>query len=142
MARPPSPDHEAREAARARGDKRYLSTRPCLRGHFDFYVSGKGCYVCMIAAQRLRYIAKPKAPRPVKEQPFRKSAKLHAARIEAAPRFRGKHIHDLAAADANSPEGRSRSAHLDALVKGIVAVGVLHAPPKTQSYHQFKKVAR
>lgn len=49
MSRPPNP---ARQAARISGEKRYLSSRPCPRGHLARWVVGAGCVMC--SAERHR----------------------------------------------------------------------------------------
>jgi hypothetical protein len=152
MARPPSIDHEAREAARARSETRYVG-RPCVRcGSTERFVASACCAPCATAYQKARSAAKPKAPRKTKKVspviPFRKSAKLRAARIRAAPHFNGKFIHDLAAADANSPGGRSRSAYLNNRIAVFIPNIVEHAArndvPRARvrggANHQYKKV--
>ncbi|MCU1340544.1 MAG: hypothetical protein JWO19_6125, partial [Bryobacterales bacterium] len=73
----PRPSDQAREQARARGDTRYISVRPCPQGHFERFVASSGCYVC----QTIRQGSTPKKPKQPK--PHRVSAKNHAENIEA-----------------------------------------------------------
>jgi hypothetical protein len=144
MARPIDPDQEI---ARKREDKIYVSKRPCPRGHFLRWVSSSGCHICQLARQnakyaaKIKYVAKVKTP---KEKPFRKSGKLRAARIKAAPSFNAKVRFELAEY-AHSPGAKRRSAHLNQLINGIVE----HAArddfprairPRGGAFHQFKRV--
>jgi hypothetical protein len=143
MPRPLPIDHPARLAARERGETRYLSTRPCPRCGLNVrFVASASCYACAVAYQKSRNAAKIKTP--PKEKPFRKSAKVRAARIKAAPRFNEKFQSEISEY-RHSILGREHSKYLDGLtMKGIGEHAARDEKPARlrHAFHQFKKSAR
>ena len=114
----PRPIDPARDEARARRDKRYISTKACPHGHLGerFVISASCCTCADIArAERLGDPGKTK----VKKKP---TPQQHAENIEAAAsRFhRPAFVHTLA--DCNHTiAARERSNHLDSLIKNLTA---------------------
>lgn len=119
MARPNDP---AREEARARGDKRYISARMCPRGHLGerFVVSTTCCKCADIKrAERAtgRKPGRPKVPR-IKPKPqahrIVQQQRPHSISITRPVR--------AAMADyAHSLEARQRSEYLDSLIRNVTA---------------------
>lgn len=80
----PRAKEPARVAAEAVGAKRYVSARPCSRGHRERFIAGGGCYVCAMDRQRAR--AKPKLRQgqlPITVQLARKQNAIAAAAVRA-----------------------------------------------------------
>jgi hypothetical protein len=115
MARLPDPE---REAARERGDKRYISAKPCPHGHVgERFVISTACCVCadITRAKRsgqsfLRSLAKRKPepepePEPVAEVRFRRSA-----------------FSRMLMEYHSSQEGRARSRYLNRLIRDLTAI--------------------
>lgn len=102
MVRPIDP---AREEARARGDKRYISERACPQSHFERFVINAGCYVC----QTIRQQSTPKPPKPIK---------VECASVTPLPKVSRPEFARALAEYHYSQEGRERSRRLNRLIKG------------------------
>lgn len=71
-----------RYEAQQKGKKKYMSDKPCKRGHIDFRITSTGsCVVCVRENERARYYANPvKTKLKVKEKYQANAEKLKARR--------------------------------------------------------------
>jgi hypothetical protein len=114
----PRPIDPAREAARARGDKRYIAARVCPRGHFERYVISAGCCKCA-DIKRAERLGKPVKAR-AKGVPHQVSTRQHGVNVAAAKtRFNRPPFTHALANYQHSPEGRQRSKYLDSLIRKV-----------------------
>jgi hypothetical protein len=119
----PRPIDPAREEARARGDKRYVSSKACPHSHVgERFVISTACCVCADIKRAARL------GKPVKKTP-RQIAERQAEYVEAAKvRFNRPAFTHALAEYHHSQEARARSRYLDRLVKKLTASAIKKVP--------------